>query len=295
MALKLSDLPDEVLADILSRVPFSRAKVAAQCVCKTWQVVLQTSAAHSADTLKEDSPVEFYHNPTRVVEKGGGVARKLSEPLVNALASLKLSAFLPFVQGLQEWPAHMLQKLRHVESLSWLEDLDQAEQIFQDIGRLPNVKHFEVSVQGRVVDFNGPEGCKVDYDLHGFYHNEDPDSTVLEVPAGMARHLQTLHFYDQRHQGDLGELMYRVKQVNLGRLANCVALEEIYVDLPSSDGLQAHFYGLGELPPSVQHVYVDMARMHAEFPHLWAPAAGWLMSHQEIHKAPHLVFSRIAV
>lgn len=67
----MSDLPDEMLAAVLAKVPFSRSKVAAQCVCKKWEEVLQTSAAHSLDTLEEDSYVDFDSNLTPEVSYRG--------------------------------------------------------------------------------------------------------------------------------------------------------------------------------------------------------------------------------
>lgn len=290
MALTISDLPDEMLAEVLARVPFSKEKVAAQCVCKKWQEALQSSAAHSTDTLAEDSSVCFDCDPTLVVEVDGDATRLLSGAIVNALASLKLAWEDHTFEWLTQWPVQMLQNLRHVEMFDTV-SLGSAAVLFQGVANLPNIEFVGVMVVGGIVDFIGPEGCKVDYEINVFYDEEDPDSTKLEVPEGMARHLQILRFRD-RCMSDADGYEFPVKKVDLGKLANCEYLEEIYIDLDFGEEMRCHFCGLDDLPPSVQNVYVSMADdpKHA---HFWQLGAGWLTS-TRIHYAERtLVISRV--
>lgn len=80
----ISDLPDKDFAGILARLPFSKAKAAAQLVSHRWRDALLTPPAHSLDTQPWDSHFSFKSDPTTLQ------ALQLSEGLINAMAGLKI-------------------------------------------------------------------------------------------------------------------------------------------------------------------------------------------------------------
>lgn len=193
-------------------------------------------------------------------------------------------------------PAHVFQCLRYLQVGDSM-DGASAERLFHDMANLPNIEFVQLSVLDCIVDFHGPEGCKVDYTVNAFFDDEDLDNTMLEVPKGMTKHLHCLRLQDDfvnlDHWGNLGS--YHVKNVDLGKLSNCGVLETIHLDFPSSDQLQAHIYGLGELPHSVTSIFVDLSCVDTENPHLWDLAAGWQTAFREVHGEPHLVISRMVI
>lgn len=298
MALNISDLPDEVLGDISSWVPLSKAKVAAQCVCKTWLKVLQTTTAHSTDTIFEDEYVEFLVDPIAPVEKDGVTTQLLSEGFVNALACLKfkddrddlddpdinalLTGYLPL------WSAYPLKLLHVVELRNMMCGSEDVKKLFQEFAMLPNLKYVKVraSIAEGIVDFHGPEECRVNFEMSWFY-NRDPDhpgSIDFEVPEGMAKHLQQLSLCDRwetverdppTDSDDSDEDgPPNIKRINLGRLQNCHFLESIIIDLDSTRGVQAYFYGMDALPASVHSIFVLYTEKDCNR-HMWQTAPGW--------------------
>lgn len=78
------DLPDEVLANILAKVPFGKDKVGMQAVDTQWCRVLGQRAAHSVETFEEDAwfPKNFQH-----LQEG---ETRISARFVSALAACKI-------------------------------------------------------------------------------------------------------------------------------------------------------------------------------------------------------------
>lgn len=302
MELALSDLPDELLAGILAKVPFSKSKVAAQSVCKLWQNVLQTSAAHSVDTLEEDSSVEFVKDPTLVVQRDGFATQRLASQLAASLACLKLKEEnnMPWFDASSfafteypEWLPQMKQILQVIDLSAYSLAEYDAIVLFHELESLVNLRFVKVKINGvNVVDFNGPKDCKVSYEINFFYENsEDPYSTLLEVPDGMAKHLQTLRLYDPWIMQE--EVDNPVEHVDLGSLANCAVLERIDIDLWSSDEKKSHFYGLGNLAPSVQSISVNLSSIDEQHDHMWQLAPGWQMTDLASNETNYLIISRI--
>lgn len=64
----MDQLPLEVFAAILAKVPFGKCKVEMQFVNRLWRDVLRSREAHSVETWAEDKKI--WSDPTIVLEDG---------------------------------------------------------------------------------------------------------------------------------------------------------------------------------------------------------------------------------
>ena len=202
----LVDLPGACLARVLSFLPFSKNKVAAQGLCKQWRDVLCHSAAHTTDTFGEDEPLDVDpHRPPR-----------LGEGLLQALCCLTLFVLDQATAEDLRWLPMQLTALgindmnqirllsgeyKHVTTLrvTWAADASEAaaqslviafcnvldltlteleslpaetaRKLFPVLQQLNHLQRFEVCVQHEAVDLQPARSdCVIKYTL--LYFNE---------------------------------------------------------------------------------------------------------------------------
>lgn len=283
------DLPDEVLAMVLARIPLGKGKVALQCVSKQWQRVLQLRSAHSIGTFGEDEGMP----PAPNVAIGDRGPSRISEALLNALVCYTINDVSNFLVGLPPqlealkviYVPHTCQSLLHLKRLECtsfdrqifpvfpnLEELtigfwDIDGAVMADIQNLRSLRVLDVCT-GHILEFLGPPGCNVHYLV-----SRDNLIRVGDIPGGLAARLKSFEIC----VCDIDKTLVD-GDMDLAAFAECPLLEKIVVS--TKDGNRWHrafVSGLDQLPAACSTV-VLLARIESRFnpvlPYV-QPVAGW--------------------
>lgn len=311
----MSNLPDEVLAKILARVPLGKSKVAMQSVAKQWQRVLHLRAAHSIDTFDEDEGMPATPNmvtPTRATPR-------VSPGLLNALICYRVTSPEPWqslaglpsglgVLGIERVPSvsPMFLCVRKLECTTvdvplspLFPNLEEVKfgaigddnsaklpAVMSDLQGLPNLRRVFVRTTKSFVDFHGPPGCRVHYSICG------PRLDV--VPEGLARHIDELVIRCYWSHGSRGN------KVDLAAVAGCSLLQKIQI-IAGGEFMGGHrpllICGLGKLPASCMTVLANVIGFDAEagkLPMVY-PENGWQINVDRVNSELMLRLARVPI
>lgn len=258
------DLPDEVLAAVLARVPLGKPKVAMQAVSKQWQRVLQIRSAHSLETWTEDDGMPA--TPNMVSPEGTfRVAKGLLDALVcyrvlepsdilavpvqlEALYIERTASACSVLPHLKEFDcpsvAHPLSLVfPHLEVIDFqCRSVDrQVAEVMQDLENIPSLQNVRVN-SPFLVDFHGPAGCGVDIGFLMF-----PSLDKYNIPAGLASHLVRARVYcaPLTAEGAISG------EYDLANFSNCTHLDSIVLELGERCWWDhAHIKGIDKVPVS---------------------------------------------